>query len=297
MVSTTCGFGRYQQVCCHHLTNSTSVQLHRSRHLIFQHFSPQSHIACSNLKLTIAAHKISKILLILYDDFRYRHKCLVDRLLSILEALRLAKIPENIVNAVKALISKWSTQLNLPTENSNIDAGEIRYNKGVLQSDFLSVVLFILSLNPGSFLINKTTGYKIGPEEDRRKSLTHLLFVDDMKTFSSSVNGAKFQLDIITTFSTDIGMKFGEDKCGYIYIERGKRKSLGKSLVINGVTIRELSEGETYKYLGVEESIGYDGPLIRKRLRLNITDELELSGTQNSMLRTKLLPTTVLPSQ
>ena len=56
-------------------------------------------------------------------------------------------------------------------------------------------------------------------------------------------------------------MKFGEDKCGYIYIERGKRKSLGKSIVINGVTIRELSEGETYKYLGVEESIGYDGPI------------------------------------
>ena len=75
----------------------------------------------------------------------------------ILETLRLAKIPENIVNAVKALISKWSTQLNLPTENSNIDAGEIRYNKGVLQGDFLSVVLFILSLSPGSFLINKTT--------------------------------------------------------------------------------------------------------------------------------------------
>ena len=73
---------------------------------------------------------------------------------GILEALRLAKIPENIVNAVKALISKWSTQLNLPMENSNIDAAEIRYNKGVLQGDFLSVVLFILSLNPGSFLIN-----------------------------------------------------------------------------------------------------------------------------------------------
>ena len=112
--------------------------------------------------------------------------------------------------------------IKLTNGNSNIDAGEIRYNKGVLQGDFLSVVLFILSLNPGSFLINKTTGYKIGPEEDLRKSLTHLLFVDDMKTFSSSVNGAKFQLDIITTFSTDLGMKFSEDKCGYIYIERGK---------------------------------------------------------------------------
>ena len=67
--------------------------------------------------------------------------------------------------------------------------------------------------------------------------------------------------------------------------------------MINGVTIRELSEGETYKYLGVEESIGYDGLINMERLQLNITDELELSGTQNSMLRTNLLPTTGLPSQ
>ena len=69
-----------------------------------------------------------------------------------------------------------------------------------------------------------------------------------MKTFSLSVNCAKLQLDIITTFSTDSGMKFGENKCGYIYIERGKRKSLGSSIKINGVAIRELEEGEMYKY-------------------------------------------------
>ena len=29
------------------------------------------------------------------------------------------------------------------------------------------------------------------------------------------------QLDIVTTFSQDIGMKFGEDKCAYLQIERG----------------------------------------------------------------------------
>ena len=85
--------------------------------------------------------------------------------------------------------------------------------------------------------------------------------MDDTKTFSSSVNGSKLQLSryLITTFSTDIGMKFGEDKCGYIYIERGKRRSLGGSMEINGVTNREREEGELYKYLGVEESIGYSG--------------------------------------
>ena len=53
MVLTKCGFWRTQEVCCHHLINLTSVQLHWSRHLIFQHFTPQSHIIYWNLELVI----------------------------------------------------------------------------------------------------------------------------------------------------------------------------------------------------------------------------------------------------
>ena len=206
-----------------------------------------------------------------------------------MESLRLAKIPENIINVLKSLISRWSAQLNLPTKDGNLDTGEVRYNKGVLPGDLLSVILFTLSLNPGSFLINKTEGYKIGTDENRNKSLTYLLFVDDMNTFSSSVNGAKLQLDIITTFSTDIGMKFGEDKCGYIYIEREKRKSLGGSIKINCVTIRELEEGEIYKYLCVEESIGYNGPINMEKVikecyhRLRIIWSSELNAKNKTI--------------
>ena len=46
-------------------------------------------------------------------------------------------------------------------------------------------------------------------------------------------------------------MNFGLSKCAYIYIERGKRKSLGKSIVVNDVEINELEDGEMYKYLGM----------------------------------------------
>ena len=33
---------------------------------------------------------------------------------------------------------------------------------------------------------------------------------------------------------------------------------------MNGVTIKELEEGESYKYLGQDESIGYEGSLSGK---------------------------------
>ena len=163
-------------------------------------------------------------------------------------------------------MKSWVVELNLPTKEGNIEIGEIIYKKGLLQGDYLSVILFILSLNPGSYLLNKSEGYKMGPSEKRDKNLTHLLFVDDLKSYASSMEKGMYQLDIITTFSRDIGMTFGEDKCGYIYIERGKKKSLGEAIVMNGVTIKELKEGEVYKYLGLDESVQYHGEINKERI-------------------------------
>ena len=87
----------------------------------------------------------------------------------------------------------------------------------------------------------------MGQVEKRKKILTHIFFVDDLKTYAKNMNDAKHQLDVITTFSKDIGMTFGEDKCGFINVERGKQKSLGKCIEINGVKIKEMEEGEPYR--------------------------------------------------
>ena len=61
---------------------------------------------------------------------------------------------------------------------------------------------------------------------------------------------ATLQLYLISQFKKDIDMKFGLDKCAYIYIARGIQKSLGTKLSINGTDVEELDLGETYTYLG-----------------------------------------------
>ena len=48
---------------------------------------------------------------------------------------------------------------------------------------------------------------------------------------------------------------WGRQMWVHIYIERGKRKSQGKAITMNGINIKELEEGESYKYLGQDESI------------------------------------------
>ena len=62
-------------------------------------------------------------------------------------------------------------------------------------------------------------------------------------------------------------MTFGLAKCAHINIERGKRKSLGKKIDINGIEISELEEGDMYKYLGVDEDNGFDGPLNKEKIK------------------------------
>ena len=84
----------------------------------------------------------------------------------------------------------------------------------------MSVILFILSVNPSSFLLNRAEGFEITEE----KSRNHVFFVDYLKLYARSYEIAKLLLDIITTFSNDVGMTFGESKCAYIYIEHEKRK-------------------------------------------------------------------------
>ena len=163
-------------------------------------------------------------------------------------------------------MSAWATKVFLNTDKEQTETDEIKYLNRILQGDLLSLILFILSVNPLSFLLERCDGYAVGTRSKSSTILNHLFFVDDLKLFARNLYIAKQLLDIVTTFSKDINMQFGVDKCAYMYIERGKRKSLGEMININGVEIKELEEGDTYKYLGQDEAVGYDGPINKERV-------------------------------
>ena len=185
----------------------------------------------------------------------------------IIKALELAKVPKQLIDNIRALAQFWSTEVSLQTESETLTTEEILYLTGCLQGDSLSLILFELCTNPLSFLLNKNSeGYRVGASKERTVSLSHLVFVDDLKTFASNLINALQQLDIITTFSNDIGMSFGSDKCAYMYIQNGKREVRGESIKMNGLELRELEISESYKYLGQDEDISYKGELNKERV-------------------------------
>ena len=69
----------------------------------------------------------------------------------------------------------------------------------------------------------------------------HNFFVDDIKLYASSISILKKQLDLVTTFSNDIGMKFGQDKCAYIKIEKRKNTTTAP-IETNCLTIKPIQE-------------------------------------------------------
>ena len=66
----------------------------------------------------------------------------------IIKALQLAKVLKNLVESIKRLTKQWATILNLLGEGQSVTSDEIHYAKDIFQGDSLSVLLFILSVNP-----------------------------------------------------------------------------------------------------------------------------------------------------
>ena len=175
----------------------------------------------------------------------------------IIESLQLAKIPQKIIGAISDLMHKWRTKVYLYGETSSIETNFINYLRGILQGDTLSLLLFALSVNPLSYLLSKEDGFKLAVGK-LKQNLSHLLFVDDLKLFTTTRDKLLKLLGIVTQFSNDIGMVFGESKCAYQCIERGKLVIWTTPIEINGLTIQETKQGDHYRYLGMDETIGID---------------------------------------
>ena len=73
----------------------------------------------------------------------------------LLQALKLAKVPGIIINAIKNLTKTWYSILTLSSETETLSTQLIKFLQGIFQGDSLSVMLFVLCLNPLSLLLDK----------------------------------------------------------------------------------------------------------------------------------------------
>ena len=71
--------------------------------------------------------------------------------------------------------------------------------------------------------------------------------------------------------------------------QAGEKSEIGEPIKVNNLTITEIEEGDHYKYLGIDESVGYDRPLNKQRVikeykrRVNKIWKSELNAINKSI--------------
>lgn len=176
----------------------------------------------------------------------------------LIKVLDIYKIHPSIKMLLNTAMKKWNTQLFA----NNTNLGQIDIKKGIFQGDSLSPLWFVLSLNPLSLLLNSTThGYRPNPKENNK--ISHLMFMDDIKLYAETPAHLHQLIDTTKTFSNDIQMNFGMEKCATIYINKGKWQN--ENLPIS--EIKPLSQTDTYKYLGVAQNRSIDHTTLKKEFK------------------------------
>ena len=181
----------------------------------------------------------------------------------ILKALEIFKISPVIINFISQSMTKWETELHLNHTGGALKSSPIKINCGIFQGDSLSPLLFCLALIPLSHMLNNT-GYGYDVLDG---NINHLFYMDDLKLYGKDDSQIEGLLRTVKTFSDDIGMEFGLDKCAKATFKKGKLVQTSSIDLDIQTKIQELEPGEAYKYLGVNEGEGIQHSKMKEKIR------------------------------
>ena len=155
-------------------------------------------------------------------------------------------------NTIKRLCQNWYTKITVKTRQGIETSDVTHFNKGLSQGDALCPRLFTLCLNPVSWKLKASEGYK--PSRHTNGKITHVLYIDDMKIYATSESILDRVLQTTKVAMADIGLDFNE-KCAIALVKRGVLDSRPNSTYVGESQIIEsLKEGENCKFLGLLEN-------------------------------------------
>ena len=229
-----------------------------------------------NMAITQSAKKEKKNLSMAWIDYRKAFDSVPHS--WIIEVMEIFKVCPSINKFVADSMLRWRTKLCLYYEGGALITDSIIIKRGIFQGDSLSPLLFCMALFPLTHLLNQQRlGYVV-----HNQCISHLLYMDDLKLFMMNEVELKQALTIVKTFSSDIKMIFGLDKCAVVNIKKGVVMRGGGMDVDQNTHIKSLEVEETYKYLGMEEAEGIMQVKMKNRVKKEYFDRVK------NILRTQL---------
>jgi hypothetical protein len=187
-------------------------------------------------------------------------------------------------------MENWNTTLNIDGH----EIGKVKIRRGIYQGDSLSPLLFVIALIPLTRILRQhKAGYKI----DKKATVNHLLYMDDLKLYAKSDTQIQTLVNTVELFSRDIGMVFGLQKCGILKIDRGKIVEDFSIQNMGGSKIDSIGQGG-YKYLGVIEKDQIQHENMKKEVKAEYIKRLRavLKSPLNGMNTIKAINTYAIPT-
>ena len=155
----------------------------------------------------------------------------------LIECIERLNFPPWVAKFLRATIKRWQLEIKL----ENVTILEKKIERGILQGDSLSPLLFVLCMDPLSRKLNSAFPKVAIKTEGDHYVMNHLLFIDDLKLFSESE-------EVLGKMMAETEMFFE-----VVGLEMNRAKSATNCGVCEGSTV-VLGVTEGYKYLGVTEN-------------------------------------------
>ena len=166
--------------------------------------------------------------------------------------------------------------------------GKIRFNRGFMQEDAVSPILFNLSINHildevSERSIAETYGYSLSPETE---PLTVLCFADDIVLIGKDTESVSTLVTLVISLLQEIGLSINSEKSKAILINKGRLDSGVIKTVYGDIT--GISAADEVKYLGVtfNQALIFNSEEILHKLNNNLN---MLSSTHLLQPHKKLL--------
>ena len=204
----------------------------------------------------------------------------------IVDVLQLLGLPPDALRAVQDMYTNATTSLRLPVGTSE----RIAFNRGTLQGDTLSPLIFLLFIEPLIQWINaEDHGYHpgcadhhINAHTDKPEPASSSVYADDMLLLSRSLVGLQTMLRKLEAYCEWAGLAVNIDKSAVSGLEHkpppGQPSLLQRCkrfATIKGEPLPYLPPTSTYKYLGVDISLTLNTSAHAKKLVAEVSRRLE----------------------
>ena len=126
------------------------------------------------------------------------------------KTLELHKIPTAIANTIIKLSKQWKTRLRVKTQAGLVLTESIQFKQGVYRGNTLCPLLFIMCVNPMSWNLRTLPGYRL--TKPLNINISHGLFIDDLKLYSSSERQHGIKLALSHQMMEDMGQSLAAKK-------------------------------------------------------------------------------------